>query len=87
MKQYYKYLGINDYETMEIEDFEVILACIELGMGKAIIPKTIVKRLGYMNKLKTTKIDSKILEIPTCLVCRKDNIPKISEYLKNIDID
>jgi len=86
MKKYYEYLGINDYGIIEIADFEVILACVELGMGKAIIPKAIVEKLGYMDKLKTTKIDDKILEIPTCLVCRKDNIPKISEYLKNIDI-
>jgi len=87
MKQYYQYTDINDYETIEIADFEVILACVELGMGKSIIPKTIVEKLGYMDKLKTTKIDDNILEIPTCLVCRKDNIPQISEYLKNIDID
>jgi len=87
MKKYYEHLNINDYEMIEIADFEVILACVELGMGKAIIPKVIVEKLGYMGKLKTTKINNNILEIPTCLVCRKDNIPQISEYLKNIDID
>lgn len=87
LKKYYQHIGINDYETIEIADFEVILACIELGMGKSIIPKPIVERLGYMDKLKTTKIEDDVLEIPTCLVCRKDNIPKISDYLRNIDID
>jgi len=87
MKKYYKHIGIIDYDITEIADFEVILACVELGMGKAIIPKTIVKKLGYINKLKITPINDDILEIPTCLVCRKDNIPKISEYLRNIDID
>ena len=87
MKTYYKHINIENYKTIEIADFEVILACIELGMGKAIIPRTIVKKLGYMDKLKITIIDKSILEIPTCLVCRKDNIPKISEYLKTIDID
>ena len=75
------------HATVEIADFEVILACVELGMGKSIIPKTIVEKLGYMDKLKITKINDDILEVPTCLVCRKDNIPKISEYLRNIDID
>jgi DNA-binding transcriptional LysR family regulator len=87
MKKYYDYIGIKNYETVEIADFEVILACVELGMGKAIVPKTIVEKLGYIGKLKSTLIDDNILEIPTCLICRKDNIPKISEYLRNIDID
>jgi len=87
MKKYYEHIGIKDYETVEIADFEVILACVELGMGKAIVPRTIVEKLGYIDKLESTLIDDNILEIPTCLICRKDNIPKISEYLRNIDID
>ena len=86
-KEYYKHVGITDYTTIEVEDFEVILACVELGMGKSVIARTIVEKLGYMDKLKTTTIENHILEIPTCLVCRKDNIPNISEYLKNMDID
>lgn len=87
MQKYYKHMGIEHTDTIEIADFEVILACVELGMGKAIIPKTIVEKLGYIDKLKTTLIPDNVLEIPTCLVCRKDNIPQISEYLRNIDID
>ncbi len=87
MKQYYQHIGIDDYGITEIADFEVILACVELGMGKSIIPKSIVEKLGYIDKLKVTKIDDDILEIPTCLVCRRDNIPQISDYLRDIDID
>jgi len=87
MKIYYQHIGVTDYDTIEIEDFEVILACVEIGMGKSILPKNIVEKLGYMDKLKITKIDDSIHQIPTCLVCRKDNIPQISEYLRNIDID
>lgn len=87
MKKYYEHIGINEYSTVEIADFEVILACVELGMGESIIPKAIVEKLGYLNKLKITKISNEVLYIPTCLVCRKDNVPQISEYLKNIDID
>ncbi|WP_024954498.1 LysR family transcriptional regulator [Sulfurospirillum arcachonense] len=87
MKKYYEHIGVSEYDTIEIADFEVILACVELGMGESIIPKSIVEKLGYLEKLKTTKIPNSVLEIPTCLVCRKDNVPQISEYLKNIDID
>jgi len=56
-------------------------------MGKAILPRTVVEKLGYIDKLKTTVIDNDILEIPTFLVCRKENIPKISDYLKSIEIN
>ncbi len=86
IKKYYKHVGITDYKTTRIPDFEIILSCIEFGMGKAILPKTVVEKLGYMDKLKTTQISKNILEIPTYLVCRKNNIPKINKYLKNIDI-
>ncbi len=84
LKKYYEHLGITDYEILELANFEVILACVELGMGSTLLPKSIIKKYGYLSKVKTTKIDKKIVDIPTCLVCRKDNIPKISNYLKEI---
>ena len=86
MKKYYEHINNTDYETIEIADFEVILACIELGMGKTLLPKSIVKKFGFLNKLKVTTIDNKIVSIPTCLVCRKDYIPKQSEYFKKMNI-
>lgn len=87
LKKYYKYLEIEDYEILELANFEVILACVELGMGSTLLPKSIVKKFGYLSKVKTTKIDKSIVDIPTCLVCRKDNLPKISDYLKKISLD
>jgi len=84
MKTYYEHIKNIDYETIEIADFEVILACVELGMGKTLLPKSIVKKFGYLSKLKTTAIDSRIVNITTCMVCRKDNEPKIVKYLKKM---
>jgi len=86
MVNYYKHLNITQYKTVEMADYEILLACIELGMGKALLPKALVKKHGYLSKLKLTPIPSSIIEIPTCLVCRKDNIPKISKYLKKIQL-
>ncbi|PHR73314.1 MAG: LysR family transcriptional regulator [Arcobacter sp.] len=86
-KIYYEYLGISDYEVLELANFEVILACVELGMGSTILPKSIVERYGYLNKVKITKVDKSIVNIPTCLVCRKNNVPKISTYLKKVSLD
>ena len=87
LKKYYEHLGIKDYKILELANFEVILACVELGMGSTLLPKSIVKKYGYLSKLKTTKIDKTIVDIPTCLVCRKDNLPKIGDYLKKIDLE
>ena len=87
IKKYYKHIGISKYKTIQIPDFEIILSSIECGMGKSILPKTVIEKLGYSDKLKTTQISNDILEITTYLVCRKENIPMISEYLKNLDID
>ncbi len=87
LKKYYEYLEIEDYETLELANFEVILACVELGMGNTLLPKSIIKKYGYLSKVKTTKIEKNIIDIPTCLVCREDNLPQISDYLRNISLD
>ncbi|QKJ23235.1 LysR family transcriptional regulator [Poseidonibacter lekithochrous] len=86
-KKYYEHLGIEDYPVLELANFEVILACVELGMGSTILPKSIVKKYGYISKVKSTVVSKDIVDIPTCLVCRKDNLPKISNYLKKISLD
>ncbi len=39
-----------------------------------------------MDKLKTTRITNKVLKITTYLIRRKGSIPKISDYLKELDI-
>lgn len=85
--KYYEHLGIEEYKVLELANFEVILACVELGMGSTILPKSIVKKYGYLSKVKSTQISKEIVDIPTCLVCRKDNLPKISDYLKKISLD
>jgi len=84
MKQYYEYLGINDYEVLEISDSELMLAYVELGLGSTLLPRLIVEKFGYLDKVKTTVIPSSIVDIPTCLICRKDNISKINTYLKKM---
>jgi len=84
MKTYCASIKNTNYETIEVADFEVILACVELGMGKTLLPKSIVKKFGYLSKLKTTPLNSDIVKIPTCMICRKDNEPKIAKYLKKL---
>ena len=51
-------------------------------MGKTLLPTNLVNKLGFKEKLKITKLDKKTAYIPTCLVCRKDYIPEIEDYLR-----
>lgn len=78
--------GSNDFDTVQIENYETILACIELGMGRAILPINLIKKYGYENKLNLKKVDNAKTNFSTCLVCRKDNIPKEIEYFKNLEL-
>lgn len=70
------------FKTTTFENFETILGCVEMGIGKSLVPISIIKKFGYENTLKMTKVDC---GLSTHLVCRKDNIPIIGEYLKELE--
>ena len=59
-----------------------ILGCVKAGMGKKFTSYEYSKKNKYENDLKITTLPKELANMPTCLVCRKDNIPKIEEYLK-----
>lgn len=73
-----------DFKSIFIENYELILGCVKSGMGKAYVSKKIIEKYGYLKELKLTKIEN---EPKTHLICRKDYIPMISEYLKKIRLD
>ncbi|XPV69694.1 MAG: LysR family transcriptional regulator [Halarcobacter sp.] len=75
-----------EHKKLEFGSYETILGCVKAGMGKSILPISIVKKLKFDNEIKVSKLKEKAWGMPTCLVCRKDNIPKIGEYLKNIEL-
>ncbi|WP_415251000.1 LysR substrate-binding domain-containing protein [Sulfurimonas sp.] len=62
-----------NFKIFEFGSFETILGCVELGMGKSILPLSIVEKFGYQKKVKIKKLPKENANIPTCLVCRKDN--------------
>lgn len=76
--------GKENYKTLEFGSLETILGCVKAGMGRTLLPMNIVKKLGYEKELKIIKLSKKIANIPTCMVCRKDHIPIIKDYLKDI---
>lgn len=71
-----------NFRTLEFGNYEIILGCVKAGMGKSLLPLSIVKKHKYENDLKITSLPKELANMPTCLVCRKDNIPKIEEYLR-----
>ena len=85
LKSYYEKKGEVIEKSLSFGSLETILACVKAGMGKTLLPTNLVDKLGYNEDLKITKLDKKTAYIPTCLVCRKDYIPKISEYLKQME--
>ncbi len=85
LKNYYQEKGEIVEKSLAFGSLETILACVKVGMGKTLLPTNLVDKLGYSEEIKITKLDKKTAYIPTCLVCRKDYIPKISEYLKEME--
>ena len=79
---YLKNSSNEDFKTLEFGNYEIILGCVKAAMGKSLLPLSIVKKHNYENDLKITILPKELVDMPTCLVCRKDNIPKIENYLK-----
>ncbi|MGM0519957.1 MAG: LysR family transcriptional regulator [Campylobacterota bacterium] len=84
LKDYYQKKGETIKKSLSFGSLETILACVKAGMGKTLLPTNLVEKLGFTEDLKIIKLDKKTAYIPTCLVCRKDNIPKIDTYLSQI---
>lgn len=86
LRTYYKEKNIFVDKSLSFGSLETILSCIKVGMGKSLLPTSIVKKMGYDKDIKITILPKEEANIPTCLVCRKDNIPRISDYLKRMSI-
>ena len=82
-QNYLKNSSNEDFKTLEFGNYEIILGCVKAEKGKSLLPMSIVKKHKYENDLKITALPKELANMPTCLVCRKDNIPKIEEYLEN----
>lgn len=81
-QNYLKEFSDENFRNLEFGNYETILGCVKAGMGKSLLPLSIVKKLKYEDDLKIINLPKQLANIPTCLVCRKDNIPKIETYLK-----
>lgn len=86
LKQYLKEQGICGYKTLEFGSLETILGCVKAGMGRTLLPMNIVEKLGFKDELKIIELSKEVANIPTCMVCRKEYVPKIEEYLREFKL-
>ena len=84
LEEYTKQKGNLDFKTIFIENYELILGCVKAGMGKAYVSKQIIDKYAYTDDLILTKIPK---EPQTHLICRKNYIPMISDYLKKVKLN
>jgi DNA-binding transcriptional LysR family regulator len=69
------------YKKVNLENYELILSCVKAGYGVALFSRPIIEKFGYTQKLKITNMD---FNLDTYMVCRKDYIPIIEKYLREI---
>ncbi len=83
LENYVKKNKTESYKTVYLENYELILGSVNAGYGVSLLSRGIIKKFGYLEKLKLTKID---INIDAFLVSRKDYMPMIEKYLREIKI-
>lgn len=85
-KNYQQKIKNFDYEVMILQNYEMILSCVKVGMGFSLLPLSIIKKFNYENEIKLEKLHDKQCNLSTYLICLKNNKTSMSRYLKKLDI-
>lgn len=86
LQEYMKTKGNCDYKTMVIQNYDVMQGFVKEGFGKAFLSKALIDKYGYSSDFILRKIEKADEDLATYLVCRKDYMPMISDYLKRIKL-
>ncbi len=86
LQEYMKKRGNFDFTTMVIQNYDVMQGFVKEGFGKAFLSKNLIDKYGYSNDFILRKIENSNKDLATYLVCRKDYVPMISEYLRSDSI-
>ena len=86
LQDHYKKMGNSNYKVLEFGSYNTILGCVKARIGKKLLPIHIVKKLVYEKDLNRLDLNEDLSNIPTCLICRKNYVPSISEYLINMEL-
>lgn len=84
--KYISQLPINNVKLLEFGSIETILGCVKAGMGKALLPISLVKKLSHIENFRITKLKKEFSHVPTTLVCHHNYPPKITDYLTSIQL-
>ncbi|RXJ87125.1 LysR substrate-binding domain-containing protein [Arcobacter sp. CECT 8985] len=85
MEDYLKQQKIK-YKNIEFGSLETILGCVKLGMGITILPLSVVQKLNLEEDLFIEKLPDYLKNIHTYMICRINDDPLISNYLKKQDL-
>ncbi len=75
-----------DYKNIEFGSLETILGCVKMGMGITILPLSFIQRFEHTKDLKIEYLPKDIENIHTYMICRVDNEPLISSFLKKLEL-
>ena len=64
--------GLLPYEVSEMGSLEGIMDCVAGGIGFTMLPKSIVARYSYDDRIITLPIDAELSALPTVFIRRKD---------------
>lgn len=86
LKEYMKQNNVEIEKSLCFGSLETILGCVKVGMGRTLLPMSLVEKMGYDKDIKITLLHKDDAHIPTTLVCRKDFVPSIANYLKELKL-
>lgn len=86
LQEYMKKQGNSNFKTMIIQNYDVMQGFVKAGFGKAFLSKALIDKYGYSNDFLLKKIENADEDLATYLICRKDYMPMISNYLRKIKL-
>lgn len=86
LQEYMKKQGNSNFKTMIIQNYDVMQGFVKAGFGKAFLSKALIDKYGYSNDFQLKKIENADEDLATYLICRKDYMPMISNYLRKIKL-